>query len=345
MRALKPPRTSHGSTAAGETGGSGPRRKPRRWRRRFGIALLVVLGLVVASTVANLVLESREKAATAPYGERVAVTGGSLNVVRNAAGGENPGPTIVLLSGLGTAAPGLDFAPLVRELNGFDTVVVEGFGYGYSDLEASPRTNEHISNELHEVLSKLQVRQPYVLAGHSIAGFYMLDYANRYRSELAAVVGIDATIPKPGEGPVEEPQAGINWIKVLASTGLLRDVMAVAPGLVDPDSTAYSDEELQRMRTMMLWNFGNSAVADETARIGNNAGALRGARYPDDLPVLAFVADEKNDRTAAKTAAAGELLKNVKRHEILALEGRHYLHWTQAPRMAEEVRRFLAAGG
>lgn len=345
MRALNPRRAPGGRTPTGEIAGSGPRRKPRRWRRRFGIALLVVLGLVVASAVANMVLESREKAATAPYGERVAVTGGSLNVVRNAAGGEQPGPPIVLLSGLGTAAPGLDFAPLVRELGGFETIVVEGFGYGYSDLAAGPRTNEHISNELHEVLSKLQVRQPYVLAGHSIAGFYMLDYANRYRSELAAVVGIDATIPKPGERPVEEPQAGINWVKLLASTGLLRDVVAVAPGLVDPDSTAYSDEELQRMRAMMLWNFGNSAVADETARLANNAAALRGARYPNDLPVLAFIADEKNDRTAAKTAAAEDLLQNVKRHEVLTLEGHHYLHWTQSARMAAEVRQFLAAAG
>ena len=322
-----------------------PRRR-RRWPRRLGIAALVVLGLVLVSTVANLLLEQREKATTAPYGERVAVAGGSLNVVRAGDdGGTAQGQPIILLSGLGTAAPGLDFAPLIRELKGFDVIVVEGFGYGYSDMEASARTNEHISNELHEVLAKLQVRQPYILAGHSIAGFYLLDYANRFRSEVSAVVGIDATIPKPGDGPVAEPQPGINWIRLVAATGLVRVVAALAPGLVDPDSAAYSDEELQRMRTMMLWNIGNPAVADETARIANNAAALRGVTYPDDLPVLAFVADEKNDRTATKTAAAENLLKNVTRHQVLPLEGGHYLHWTQAQRMAEEIRRFVAPAG
>ena len=107
----------------------------------------------------------------------------------------------MLLSGLGTPAPGLDFQPLVRELNGFDVTVVEGFGYGYSDAEAGPRSNENISNELHEAMATLHVPQPYVLAGHSISGFYLLDYANRYRSEVAAVIGIDASIPKPGTGP------------------------------------------------------------------------------------------------------------------------------------------------
>ena len=142
-------------------------------------------------------------------------------------------------------------------------------------MEASARTNEHISTELHEVLTQLQVRQPYVLAGHSIAGFYMLDYANRYRSEVSAVVGIDATIPKPRDHPVEEPKPGINWGKILAVTGLVRAVVTVAPGVVEPEGNAYSDEELKRMRAMVMWNFGNSAVADETARIGNNAAALR----------------------------------------------------------------------
>ncbi|WP_285249735.1 alpha/beta fold hydrolase [Pseudarthrobacter sp. fls2-241-R2A-168] len=323
-----------------EAARAGVSKKPRRGLRRAGIAALVILGLILLSTAVNLVLERTEKANTPAYGERVAVGSGSLNVYRNGQEGQR----IVLLSGLSTPAPALDFQPLIRELNGFDVTVVEGFGYGYSDPEASPRTNENISNELHEVLAKLQVKQPYVLAGHSIAGFYMLDYANRYRAEVSAVVGIDATIPKPGNEPVPEPQPEFNWQRALAVTGVLRAVTAVAPGITDPDSKAYTDDELRRMRMMMNWNFGNPAVVDETARIGNNSQALRGVTYPDDLPVLAFVADEKTEHSADKTAAAENLLKNVRRHEIVTLEGNHYLHWTQSQRMAETIRTFLGGG-
>jgi pimeloyl-ACP methyl ester carboxylesterase len=314
-----------------------PRRKPRRGWRRAGIAGLVILGLILLSTAVNLILEQTEKSSTPAYGERIAVGSGSLNVYRNG----QEGQPIILLSGLGTSAPALDFQPLIRELNGFDLIVVEGFGYGYSDSEASPRTNEHISNDLHEVLAKLQVKQPYVLAGHSIAGFYMLDYANRYRAEVSAVVGIDATIPKPGNEPVPEPQPEFNWQRALAVTGVVRIVSAVAPGFVDPESKAYTEDELRRMRMMLNWNFGSPAVADETARIGNNSQALKGVTYPDDLPVLAFIADEKTEHTAEKAAGAENLLHNVRRHEIVKLEGNHYLHWTQSQRMAETIRRFL----
>ena len=95
---------------------------------------------------------------------------------------------------------------------------------------------------------------------------------------------------------------------------------------------------------MANWNFGNPAVADETARIANNAASLRGVTYPDDLPVLAFIADESDDSTATKTESARNLLANVDRHEILPVQGHHYLHWTQSRRMAEEIRAFLASG-
>lgn len=317
-----------------------PRKKPRRWLWRFGSAALVALGLLLVSTAVNAAMERAEKSSTPAYGERVPVEGGALNVWRS--GGE--GQPIVLLSGLGTAAPGLDFAPLARELDGFNVIVVEGFGYGYSDMEGPPRTNENISTELHAVLARLQVRQPYVLAGHSIAGFYMLDYANRYRSEISAVVGIDATIPKPGDGQVPEPESGFSLERALAVTGIVRAVTFLAPGLLDPDGGAYTEDELHRMRLMANWNFGNPAVADETARIANNAGALRGVTYPDDLPVLAFIADESDDSTATKVSSAENLLDNVSRHQVVTIEGGHYLHHTQSARMAEEIRAFLAIG-
>jgi pimeloyl-ACP methyl ester carboxylesterase len=333
-----PQRTSGSS----ETSESGVRKKPKRGLRRAGIAAVVVLGLILVSTVVNAVLEPSEKSGMAAYGERIAVGSGTLNVYRN--GPEDAQP-IVLLSGLGTPAPGLDFAPLVRELKGFNAIVVEGFGYGYSDMEAPPRTNENISSELHEALTKLQVKKPYVLAGHSIAGFYMLDYANRYPGEVSAVVGIDASIPKAGDGPVPDPEPDLNWQKALAFTGIVRAVSAAVPSFVDPASDAYTEDELQRMRLMTSWNYGNSAVADETARIANNAAALRGVSYPDDLPVLAFIADENSESTATKTAAAQNLLENVKRHEIVTLEGHHYLHWTQSKRMAEDIRAFLTNDG
>lgn len=340
---INPRRTdaSPPQTAAATDAGSIPGR--RRTRRRKGLrilamAALAAVGLGLLSTGANLALERQERAGFAPYGERIEISGGAVNVYRNG----QPGQPIVLLSGLGTAAPALDFAPLIRELRDYNVTVVEGFGYGYSDMSASERSNKNISTELHEVLGKLNITQPYALAGHSIAGFYMLDYANRYPAEVAAVIGIDVTVPKATAGPVEVQSGGLGVARLLSITGVVRAALAVAPALGEPDGDAYTPEERERMRLMMSWNFGNQAVADETARIGNNASDLRGISYPDALPVLAFVADDGSPEAAAKAQALENVLKNVKRHEIVPLAGGHYLHWTQSRPMGEAIRTFLA---
>ncbi|MGY2743510.1 alpha/beta fold hydrolase [Pseudarthrobacter sp. O4] len=308
--------------------------------RILAIVALVAVGLGLVSTAVNLLLERQERGSIAPYGERVEIAGGALNVYRSG----RSGPPIVLLGGLGTAAPALDFAPLIRELGEFNVIVVEGFGYGYSDLSASERTNKNISTELHEVLAKLNITRPYVLAGHSIAGFYMLDYANRYPAEVSAVIGIDPTVPTAKEGPVELPLEGAGLVRMLSVTGVVRAVLAVAPALVEPDGDAFTADERERMRLMLSWNLGNQAVADETARISNNAAELRGVTYPDALPVLAFVSGAGSPGEPAKAEAAENLLKNVKRHEIVPLAGGHYLHWTQAKLMAEAIRKFLGSG-
>ncbi|MGO4692621.1 hypothetical protein AB4Y94_17770, partial [Glaciibacter sp. 2TAF33] len=88
--------------------------RARRLARRTGIAALVALALILGSALTNAVLNQVERSSTSAYGERVSVTGGTLNVYRHG----DTGPTIVMLGGYGTASPALDFAPLIRELDG-----------------------------------------------------------------------------------------------------------------------------------------------------------------------------------------------------------------------------------
>jgi hypothetical protein len=92
--------------------GRSPRsgRRMRRIAKVLGILALGLVAVVLVSASINLILTKQEKSRFVPYGRRVSVDGGSLNVWRNG----HAGPTMVLLSGLGTAAPALDFTPLIR---------------------------------------------------------------------------------------------------------------------------------------------------------------------------------------------------------------------------------------
>jgi len=318
-----------------ESGTSGRRHK-RRWLRRAGIAALVLVVAVAVSATVNLLAGKREKASATPYGERVQVAGGAINVWSNG----RPGPAIVLLSGLGTVAPVLDFAPLVRELGDRRIVVVERFGYGYSDMTGPPQTVENVTSQLHEALEKVGVEKPYVLVGHSIAGFYTLAYVNRYPDEVSAVIGIDPTVPAAKADAPEPGTAGISWGRILAATGVVRTVLSIAPGLTEPPGGAYSADELEQMRRMTIWNYGNTATADETARIGSNATALRGVTYPDSMPVLVILAEESVGIMPEWVEQHEDQLSNVRRHEVVVLGGPHYLHWTQSEELARMIEDF-----
>ena len=299
-----------------------------------GIAAAAVIVAVLISTATNALFEQTERAQPS-YGERVDAGDGALNVVRHG----TTGPTIVMLSGYGTAAPGLDFAPLIRALDGYQVVVVEGFGYGHSDTTAPPRTIENITAELHTTLSKIGVEQPYVLMGHSLAGLYTLYYANEYRSEVSAVVGIDASVP----GQINGLAGGRSMLERFAwSTGLLRVVTTIAPALAEPDGDAFAPDEREQMRLMVNWNYTNPALVDEAAQAAKNFAIVDRMTYPSDLPVLSFITKEDSQ---PRWGELHELqLQNLDHGKLIRLDGGHYLHWTRSTEIAGAVTAFLTAG-
>ncbi len=71
--------------------------------------------------------------------------------------------------------------------------------------------------------------------------------------------------------------------------------------------------------------------------------ALRGITYPDSLPVLDFLTTESVDTIPGWVQQHEDQLRNVRRHEIVVLEGPHYLHWTQSKAMARKITEFLGA--
>lgn len=313
------------------------RRRPGRIARAAGIGLAVVLVLTLVSVIANAAATASEKSELAPYGQTVTLdSGGEINVTRS--GG--PGPTIVLLSGYGTPAPGLDFAPLIRELEAFDVIVVEGFGYGHSDLDVADRSIENITSELHEVLAKLHVDEPVILAGHSAGGLYARYYANAHPDDVAAVIGIDPMAAKAGSLEVGTP-SGVEG--VLGALGLYRVVTTIAPDLIQPPGTAYTPEERRRIAALSNWNYGNPSIADEWSRIEANSTKAAAEPFAADLPVLEMLSSESVDTIPAWMSEHEAELQAVTTHQLEVLEGSHYLHWTQAPAMARIITDFVEA--
>ncbi len=308
----------------------------RRVLSALGIGIALLLALTVVSAVTNSSLNASEKATITAYGEKVTIGAGDINVYRNG----RTGPAMVLLSGYGTPAPAIDFAPLIRELDTFDVIVVEGFGYGYSDLDVGERTIENITTELHAVLAELHIDEPVILVGHSVGGVYARYYADTYPDEVAAVVGIDPMAATTSSLEVGTPSIVDG---VLAGTGLVRVVTTVAPDLVQPPGTGYTADERRRTAAMTNWNYGNPSVSDEWSRIGANSTKAHGHPFAADLPVLEILSTESVSIMPEWLPNHEAELEGVTTHQLEILEGAHYLHWTQAPSLGRIISEFIGA--
>jgi pimeloyl-ACP methyl ester carboxylesterase len=246
--------------------------------------------------------------------------------------------TVVLLHGLGTGAPALDFKLLVDELSPFyKVVVIEPFGYGLSDLTEKERSIGNIVSEMHEALQGLKIDR-YILMGHSISGIYALDYVNRYEQEVSAFVRGDSSNPMQYGGKVIESPISATTISLLKKSGLARLVMKLS---ADPYAAIPVDEETkEQMRILSYKNFRNPTVANEIENMFPNYKVAENLTFPKNLPVIFFL---QPDETAIEgwSALHQEQIKDSVHGKVMTFEGTHYLHHTKSKEIAENFRTFM----
>lgn len=294
------------------------------------VGAVLALGLAT-TTVVNAVASKAESNRIEPYGQKVDIDGGKMNILVAGDGPED----IVLLPGFGTSSPVLDFEPLVTNLaRDHRVIIVEPFGYGLSDGTDRERTTENIVTEVHGALEALGIDR-YILMGHSIAGIYGIDYAASYPEEVKAFVGIDTSVP--GQ-PNMDTRFPTGLLSAARSLGLHR----LMPGAGDgyPEA-AYSERAREQITMLSNRNSLTPTYLNEMANIRTNFQRALGTKFPEDLPLLLFAVSDNaanpdwlglHERQAADAADG----------TVVPLSGDHYLHHSHAAEIADGFRRWEA---
>ncbi|MGV2446312.1 UNVERIFIED_CONTAM: alpha/beta hydrolase [Bacillus sp. ATCC 13368] len=308
--------------------------------------LLAVVALFVIWFIFNFFMTSYEQKKYPALGELVEVNGKSMHVYTKGEGDN----TLVLLSGLGTAAPALDFEPLINEMaKNNKVVVVEPFGYGWSDIINKERTVENIVEETRTALKKLNIQGPYILMPHSISGIYSMYYANTYPKEVKAIIGIDPTLPQALEYFNEPAPTMPEYLSYVTPTGIARLALYIKPEGFLPiaDNGTYSEGNLKMTKAISAWKGYNKNVVNEANEIKNNIDKTVDMKFPSNMPVLFFTTKEdkvtedgKNNETFYETQ-----LTNSPASKIVTLQGHHYLHWSHYKEMNKEVNKFTESFG
>ncbi len=318
--------------------------------------LLVLLGLLLifllGTTIWNKVVCMQEDKGLSRVGTDVNVNGTNIRVSVTGEGKK----TIVLLSGMGTASPIIDFKPLADNLSKhYKVVTLEYAGYGLSDDSNKERTNEAIVEEIRGTLRQLKIEPPYILAPHSISGIYCLQYMKNYPEEVEAMIGIDSSIPNQAKYQSDFAISnGLYYLgRFMDLTGLTRlSYLSGVDYLQDMESSGnYSKEDMKNVSALFNRKSITKAQLSENRLFMENCKALYDVKYPDNIPVLFLLSDDSCKVYREELAKQGynatwdglheEVISNPDIQKIVYLKGEHYLHWRQSEAIADIADDFL----
>lgn len=160
--------------------------RTRTWLLNPVLAVLVLLALGGAYETIGRATEPR----VAMRGELVDVGPYRLHLECTGTGA----PTVILEPGGGASAATLGW--IAPDVARHTTVCVyDRAGKGWSDAAQTAPDGAQTATDLHTLLERADVAGPYVLAGHSFGGLYVMRYAAQYPDEVAGMVLIDSTAP------------------------------------------------------------------------------------------------------------------------------------------------------
>jgi pimeloyl-ACP methyl ester carboxylesterase len=104
-------------------------------------------------------------------------------------------PTVVLEPGLGEPSTAMAWiAPAVAATT--RVCVYDRAGRGWSGSAGRPQDGIEVANDLNTLLERAGEHGPFVLAGHSAGGIYVLNFAHLFPKQVAGVVLLDSMHPE-----------------------------------------------------------------------------------------------------------------------------------------------------
>jgi pimeloyl-ACP methyl ester carboxylesterase len=247
------------------------------------------------------------------------------------------GPTTILESGWGT--PSTSWHEIQPRLAKVTRVCVfDRAGYGFSDPGLLPRDSAAAVADLHNALKAAGLGGPYVLVGHSLAGFDARLYAYTFPDEVAGLLLLDPpteNIYRRDRKP-DEDLAAIRACIVIAKSRPIepQDHCGPAPG------SGWSDVEIGWLTRL---SFLETLLSEDESMVTVSADELASARHGlGDLPLIVLQADAspEDERSKELAGMARDSSRGVYR---IVPASRHYIYRDKPDAVVAALGEILAA--
>lgn len=305
------------------------------------IAFAVII-LLIAIYINHQIRLNQESKLRSPLGQIVEVDGHNMSIYIEGTGDA----TLVFMSGGGTCSPVLDFKSLYALLSDkYKIVVVEKFGYGFSDVVDKSRDIDSILEDTRAALKAVGLSAPYVLCPHSMSGLEALYWAQKYPDEVSAIVGLDMAVP----AYYDSMDINIPLVRTAswaANIGITRFI----PGISDSDAVKYgtlSDMEKEIYKAVFYSRTATVTMINETVWVKENAKKVNNMGV-SQLPMLLFISDGSGGTGFDKDTWRKipiEYIEQVYDGKYIELDCPHYVHDYEYKTISENVVEFLLDKG
>ena len=313
-------------------------RKRKRVVEVIFIVIVAVLMLLLIICINHQIHLKMEKELRLPLGQMVEVDGNNMSIYVEGTGDI----TLVFMSGGGTCSPILDFKSLYSLLsNKYRIVVVEKFGYGFSDVVDKKRGIESILADTRAALKAVGIEAPYILCPHSMSGIEALYWAQQYPEEVLAIIGLDMAVPESYQD-YNINMAMLKLGQFASAIGITR----LLPGVSDSDAITngtLSDREKEIYKAVFYNRTATITMLNEVKSIKENARKVESDNIPQ-VPMLLFVSNGEGTGWDKETwrSYQREYIANIANSKMIELDCPHYIHDFEYQVISEKIVEFLS---
>ena len=313
-------------------------RKRKRVVKVIFIVIVAVLMLLLIICINHQIHLKTEKELRLPLGQMVEVNGNNMSIYVEGTGDT----TLVFMSGGGTCSPILDFKSLYSLLsNKYRIVVVEKFGYGFSDVVDKKRGIESILADTRAALKTAGIEAPYILCPHSMSGIEALYWAQQYPEEILAIIGLDMAVPKS----YQDYNINMTMLKLSQFASAI-GITRLLPSVSDSDAIingTLSNKEKEVYRAVFYDRTATITMLNEVKSIKENASKVEADNTPQ-IPMLLFVSNGDGTGWDKETwrSYQREYIANIANSKMIELDCPHYIHDFEYQVISEKIVKFLS---
>ena len=263
-------------------------------------------------------------------GELVTINGHKIHIYRQ---GNKNAPAIVFMSGHCTVAPVYDFKVFYEKLlQNFRVIVIEKYGYGYSDICESPCDIDTLVSIQRQALTIAQETGPYILAPHSLSGLEAIRWKQKFPDEVSAIIGIDMATPLSfsvwSEKDIKKTVRLMRVVRKLKLASILSSVSTLS----------LTENEIEQHKLLKKRNAFNICYINEAVEVLNNARTV-GEDGDIQCPTLLFSSNgQDQERDWVENQQKFATIMGAK---LISYDCGHYIHHFKSDEMCKEIINFI----